>query len=73
MELNEATRLRDLLSEYPFLKEELPRINPKFKMLSSPFGKVMARKATIKDMSVRSGTPIKDLIAGIKAIIAEFE
>ena len=36
MEITNKTKLKDLLSEYPWLKEEIVSINDKFKLLHTP-------------------------------------
>ena len=55
MTITKDTRLAELLAEYPWLKEKLPQFSEKFKMLNSPVGKVMLGKATILEMSKKSG------------------
>ena len=66
MELNQATKLKDILDTYPQIKERLPEIDPKFKMLQGPLGKVMPGKTTIADMSKKSGIrACKDAVFGI--------
>ena len=60
------TRLSDLLAAYPFLKEALPQIHARFKMLGTPLGKVMMQQATIAEMSRRSGMDIDALILSIE-------
>lgn len=60
------TRLSDLLSAYPSLKDALPQIHAKFKMLSTPLGKVMMQQATITEMSKRSGMDVNTLISIIE-------
>ena len=55
MEINGQTKLADILAEYPFMKTGMVEINGKFKMLQTPMGKMMAKKATVADMSERSG------------------
>jgi hypothetical protein len=35
VEITPETKLMDLLKEYPFLKDELPKVNKKFRMLNS--------------------------------------
>lgn len=67
--INELTKLKDLLSSYPGLKEKLPEINSKFKMLNTPLARIMIHKATIKMMAERSGMDIQLLIDKIKSII----
>lgn len=51
MQITRDTRLLDLINQYPWLKDELPKINEKFKMLNTPMGKIMMGKATIVEMS----------------------
>ncbi|MBQ9002481.1 MAG: DUF1858 domain-containing protein [Eggerthellaceae bacterium] len=67
MEINGQTKLADILAEYPFMKMGMAEINGKFRMLQTPMGKVMVRKATVADMSERSGMPVDELAAAIAA------
>lgn len=67
------TKLQDLLKKYPFLKEELPKINKKFRMLKTPIAKVMLRKADINEMSKRSRIEVNELILKLNEIIAKYD
>lgn len=69
-EITPQTRLKDLLKQYPTLKNRLPELNPKFKMLNTPLGKIMMGKANVQTMSERSGIPLDKLIEGIKKLIS---
>ena len=73
MEINRDTRLADILAEYPWLKDEAMKISDKFKLLDTPLGKVMFKKATIADMSSKSGIPVEQIIAKITQLIEEHE
>ena len=55
MNITRETKLAELLREYPWLREEIVKVNEKFSMLNSPLGKVMEKKATIAEMSKKSG------------------
>ena len=55
MNITKDTKLKDLLSEYPWLKDELSKVNDKFKKLGTPMGKSMLGKADIAEMSRKSG------------------
>lgn len=66
LEINSNTKLSYLLKVKPELKEYLPKINSKFNMLNTAFGKLMIPKATIKIMSERTGVEEKELIEKIK-------
>jgi len=68
-EITPQTRLKDLLKQYPTLKNRLPELDPKFKMLNTPLGKIMMGKANVQTMSERSGIPLDKLIEGIKKLI----
>ncbi len=69
MEITKDTRLADLIAQYPWLKEEMAKVNEKFKMLNSPIGKMMMGKATIAEMSKKSGMEVEAIIERIKGLI----
>lgn len=69
MEITKETKLSDLLGQYPWLKEELFKVNDKFKMLNTPMGKIMMGKATIAEMSKRSGMDADVIIGKISELI----
>ncbi|MBQ7533005.1 MAG: hypothetical protein IJT45_04825 [Bacteroidales bacterium] len=69
MEINKDTKLSDLIAQYPWLREEMAKVNGKFKMLNSPLGKIMMGKATIAEMSRKSGMEEKLIINKIQDLI----
>jgi len=69
MKITKDTKLSDLIAQYPWLKEEMVKVNEKFKMLNSPVGKLMMGKATIAEMSKRSGMEMDVLIGRLNEII----
>ena len=69
MQITRDTRLLDLINQYPWLKDELPKINEKFKMLNTPMGKIMMGKATIVEMSKKSGMDADTLIRKLQQMI----
>ena len=69
MEITKETKLSDLLGQYPWLKEELSKVNDKFKMLNTPMGKIMMGKATIDEMSKRSGMDADVIIGKVSELI----
>lgn len=68
-EITKDTRLSELLTEYPWLKEKIVEVNDKFKMLNTPVGKVMLGKATIAEMSRKSGMDVDVIISKVKELI----
>ena len=69
MEITKDTKLADLIAQYPWLKEEMAKVNKKFKMLNSPIGKIMMGKATIAEISKKSGMETEAIIGKIKELI----
>ena len=65
MEITKDTRLADLIAQYPWLKAEMAKVNEKFKMLNSSIGKIMMGKATIAEMSKKSGMEAEAIIEKI--------
>lgn len=70
IEIDGSTRLKDLLQAYPTLKARLPKINPAFKMLSTPLARIMIPKATVSMMAERSDMELSELIVALKKLIA---
>lgn len=69
MEITKDTRLADLIAQYPWLKAEIAKVNEKFKMLNTPVGKIMMGKATVAEMSKKSGMEAEAIISKIKELI----
>ena len=69
MEITKETKLADLIAQYPWLKAEMAKVNEKFKMLNTPVGKIMLGKATIAEMSKKSGMEAETIIERIMEII----
>jgi hypothetical protein len=69
MEITKDTKLADLIVQYPWLKSEMAKVNEKFKMLNTPIGKIILGKATIAEMSKKSGMEAEVIIERIKGLI----
>ena len=69
MNITKDTKLIDLLTEYPWLKDEITKINDKFRMLNTPMGKIMLGKADISEMSKKSGMDAEQIISKLTELI----
>lgn len=69
MNITKDTKLKDILMEYPWIKDEIIKINDKFKMLNTPIGKVMLVKADITEMGKKSGMDSEQIIFELTEII----
>nr|WP_308533111.1 DUF438 domain-containing protein [uncultured Prevotella sp.] len=69
IEITPETKLKDIFEIYPMVKKELAKRYPSFKMLNSPLGKIMLKRATIQLAGERSGLGVDRMIKLIKDII----
>ena len=73
IEMDKDTLLKDLLEKYPYLKKEALKIDERFKIIDSPLGKILLRKATIADLAEKGGLKVDDVIEEIQKIITKYE
>ena len=76
MELSPRTKVSEIISRYPFLKEFLIGVNPEFKLLENPFMRnTIGRIATLSKAAMIGGmdvnTLIEDLAGEIRARTGE--
>lgn len=70
MDINLNTKIYDLLKEYPFLEDELIKINPKFKKLKNPIlRRTVARIASIKQAAMVGGMDEGELLNKIRKAV----
>ena len=69
IEITSDTRLKDLFEVYPHLKKELAARYPSFKMLNTPLGKLILKKATVRTAAERSGLGEERVIQLLKDCI----
>ena len=70
MEFNADTRLIEVLRQYPWLSEELPKVDRRFAVMNSAAGPFMLRKFTIRDVSRHSGLSVEELLEELQRMIA---
>ena len=73
MAYTETTKLSQILSEHPWLEEELPRRYPQLKAMDNPASRFMLKRMSVKDASRLSGFSSEKLLAKLESVIAEHE
>ena len=73
MIITKDTLLKDILAEYPWLREELVKKNEKFRLLDTPPGRIFLRKATLEDLSRKAGRTPERMISRLEQMIADHE
>ena len=69
LEINNNTKLNDILENYPWLPDELIKLDGRFKIIKTSIGKMMIRNATIADAVKKTGLQEDVLIAELNKII----
>ena len=72
-EINENTRLKDILAAYPWLPEELIKIDGRFRIINNPIGKMLVRTASVKDAAQKAGYPVDRVLEELKQLLAKHE
>ena len=68
-EYNNQTKLTDILAKYPWLPDELIRLDSRFKIVNTPIGKMMIKKATVADLSKKAGIPTEKLLKKLQEMV----
>ena len=69
MEINRNTKLTDILAEYPWLPDELIKLDGIFSVIKTPFGKIIRRNATTADAVEKTGLKEDVIISELKKMI----
>ncbi len=66
------TKLADIIKAFPWLMEELVKLDERFQFLNSPIGKMLMGSATLADMSKHSGMTVDELLNKLKELAAKY-
>ena len=69
MNYNDQTKLTEILAQYPWLPEELIKLDSRFKIVNTPIGKMMIKKATVADLSEKAGIPTEELLTRLQDMV----
>lgn len=73
MEINEQTKLKDILAAYPWLPDTLIQMDSRFKIINNPIGKMLIRTATVGDAAKKAGYPVNQVLDELQKLIVQHE
>lgn len=73
MNITKDTKLKDILTEYPWLRDELMKKYEKFRLLDTIPGRLFLKTATVEDLSKKAGKAPEELIDRLNGILAEHQ
>ena len=69
MEINEKTKVGELLKQYPFLRDELAKITAQVSLLDNPITRAVVSRMSLLDVSGKAGLDINTVISKVKEMI----
>ena len=73
MEINKDTKLMEILKEYPYLADVAKEMDPRFAVIDSPLGKMLAKKYSIADVAKMGNISVEEIINEINYHIQQHE
>lgn len=73
MELNENTKLADIVAEYPWLPEKLTQLDSRFRIINTALGRLLIRTATLGDACRRAGYPLETAVEEFRKLLEKHE
>ncbi len=73
MEFTPETKVKDILAAYPWLPDEMIKLDSRFKIIKSPLVKALIQRATLTDAANKAGFPVEQVILELKKLIAAHE
>ena len=69
MEINEKTKVGELLKQYPFLRDELAKITDQVSLLDNPITRAVVSRMSLLDVSGKAGLDINTVISKVKEMV----
>ena len=73
MDFYANTRLADIVDAYPWLPETVAKMDERLRIVNTPIGRMLIRKATLADAAKKSGYSVEQLIEELNKLIAAHE
>lgn len=71
--ITENTKVKELLEDYPWLLDEAIKLDERFKMVNSPMGRMLLKKATLVDLAKLGNLNVEDVVKEIEKMIDSHE
>lgn len=71
--ITENTKVKELLEDYPWLLDEAIKLDERFKMVNSPMGRMLLKKATLVDLAKLGNLNVEDVVKEIEKMIESHE
>ena len=69
--IDENTRVADVLRAYPWLPDALAKMDKRFKILTSPFARVMIERFTVADVCKKYNVSASFLVEQLEELVKQ--
>lgn len=70
MDFDINTKLSEIVKKYPWLPDELVKIDGRFDLINNPVGKMLLKNATVNDLIKKTGLSPEDALGKLNELIA---
>lgn len=63
------SKISDIFSKYPFVKDEIIKRMPEAKIIDTPVGQALLKNATVQDAASKVGLSPEKLLAELQSVI----
>ena len=68
--LSAETRITDILAAYPWLPDELIRLDERARLMNTFAGRMLVRKSSVADVSRLTGKSVEELLSRLRETVA---
>ena len=69
MKLNAQTKVNDILQQFPWLKDELPKYDERLAIINNPLARALLGTATLQTVAEKAGMNVNDIVSMLENLI----
>mgnify|MGYP002859326477 CR=1 FL=1 len=71
MNIDAASKVKDILKEYPWLVDELPKYDSRLEIIKNPLARAAMGGMSLEGVADKAGMNTEDIVSMLKNLIAE--
>ncbi|MBQ1332944.1 MAG: hypothetical protein IIY36_08420 [Lachnospiraceae bacterium] len=71
MKFTAQTKVNDILQQFPWLSDELPKVDSRFEIINNPLARAFLRSATLQTVADKAGMDSAEIIRMLEQLIKD--
>ena len=71
MKFTAQTKVNDILQEFPWLSDELPKVDSRFEIINNPLARVFLGSATLQTVADKAEMNVSEIIRLLEQLIKD--